>query len=141
VEALYESAKLTLAWKKKFNGGHTSWSAAWEACLWARLGDSEETWRAMQKIPRTYVTPRLLSLHPPTMSISMDGGGESRTAFTERTTSPDGKKYSQSSVVSGMVTADKSPVSCLPISATAVVRIDGTECVLFSLYSTCEFII
>lgn len=112
VDALYKSAKLTLAWKKKNNGGHTSWSAAWEACLWARLGESEEMWRAMQKIPRTYVTPRLLSLHPPTMSITMNGGGNSRTAFTERKTSPDGKKFSQTNEVSGMVTADRSPVSC-----------------------------
>ena len=99
-----------MEWKKKNNGGHTSWSAAWEACLWARLGDSEEMWRAMQKITRSYVTPRLLSLHPPLMPIDMKGGGKSRTAFTEKKTSLEDRKFSQTKDPSGMVTADKSPV-------------------------------
>ena len=127
MEALYKSAKLTLAYKKKFNGGHTSWSAAWEACLWARLGESEEMWRAMQKIPRNYATPRLLSLHPPTVSIMMNGGGTSRTAFTEKKTSPDGKKASQTKELSGMVTADKSPVS----STTAALSIESKRHICF----------
>ena len=38
VEKLYAAARRTLEWKRNSDGGHTSWSAAWEACLWARLG-------------------------------------------------------------------------------------------------------
>ena len=38
VDNVYNAARRTLIWKRKSEGGHTAWSAAWEACLWARLG-------------------------------------------------------------------------------------------------------
>jgi hypothetical protein len=41
VVRLYTSARDTLAYKRRSGGGHTSWSSAWEACLWARLGDND----------------------------------------------------------------------------------------------------
>jgi hypothetical protein len=111
VRALYASARNTMIWKEKNDGGHTSWSAAWEACLWARLGDRDEMWRAMQKISNKYVTPRLLSLHPPTRPNTLKGSPQScRTCYVEKETAIGDKKIPHPTD-RGMITADKSPVS------------------------------
>lgn len=68
-------------------------------------------WRAMQKISGRYVTPRLLSLHPPTKPNTLKGSSQScRTCYTEKQTGAGEKKVAHA-LDRGMITADKSPVS------------------------------
>jgi hypothetical protein len=61
---LHRAAFSTLQAKSAAGSGHTSWSAAWQACLWARLGRGDEAWAALERILNRYTTPRLMSLHP-----------------------------------------------------------------------------
>jgi hypothetical protein len=70
LKALYRSAFNTLSAKRAHSGGHTGWSAVWEASLWARLRRSEDAYGAIEKFIRTFVAPNLLSLHPPLVSKS-----------------------------------------------------------------------
>lgn len=59
-----EAAKKTLDHKRLNDGGHTSWSAAWEACLYARLGDGHSSLQAINRILTKFMTANMLSLHP-----------------------------------------------------------------------------
>jgi hypothetical protein len=45
-------------------GGHTSWSAAWESCLYARLYQPESALNSLFRILRKYSFSNLLSMHP-----------------------------------------------------------------------------
>jgi hypothetical protein len=55
-------------------GGHTSWSAAWEACLWARLGEGDASMRSLHRLLGRYSAANLLSLHPPLDRLQEDCG-------------------------------------------------------------------
>eukprot|EP01035_Chromulina_nebulosa_P019122 gene19122-24958_t len=88
---IYQSAIETLAFKRQGSGGHTSWSAAWESCLYARLGSGNEAWTALIRIASKYITSRYLSLHPPTTPIQSKREGTCKTCYTEKTTSNDDK--------------------------------------------------
>ena len=81
---LYRAAETTLLFKLHDKGGHTSWSAAWEACLWARLGRKEYVWQALTRITERYVNPRLFSIHPATQRQAAKGGGDCITCFREK---------------------------------------------------------
>ena len=61
-------------------GGHTGWSSAWAACLWARLRDADAALESASKILERYSTKNLLSLHPPLMPTLPQ---ECATCFTE----------------------------------------------------------
>ncbi len=50
--------------KRDNQGGHTSWSVTWEACLYARLHDGENLYISLSRIITRFLTPNLLSLHP-----------------------------------------------------------------------------
>ena len=115
VKALYASARETLLYKRDHGGGHVAWSAAWEACLWARLGDAERVWSALVRINSHHVTPRLLSLHIPTLKEGLKGVGrkvliECPTCVSRGRTSPHGRRTSHPRERE-MITADKSAVS------------------------------
>jgi hypothetical protein len=114
--SLYRAAKATLTHKRRHNGGHTSWSAAWEACLWARLGDREGAYNALLRLAEKYTAPRLLSLHPPTMPSSGGGSVGCRTCYTEKTNTGAGArgKLNPHNMLRGLLTADRSPVRTIP---------------------------
>ena len=84
VGALYRAAETTLLYKRDDHGGHTSWSAAWEACLWARLGRKDNVWQALLRITDKYVNPRFFSLHPATQRQAAKGGADCITCFREK---------------------------------------------------------
>eukprot|EP01041_Mallomonas_annulata_P002018 gene2018-3917_t len=63
----------TMRAKSQDGGGHTSWSAAWESCLWSRLGRPEEAWLSLSRILRKYSAANLLSLHPQLEKVGMEG--------------------------------------------------------------------
>ena len=115
VKALYASAKSTLLYKQGGGGGHVAWSAAWEACLWARLGEAERVWGALLRINSGHVTPRLLTLHTPTERTKLRGFGpdsqiDCTTCITNAKTDSNGK-LSSYIPERGMLTLDKSAVS------------------------------
>jgi hypothetical protein len=62
--SLYNAAKITLDSKRSDGGGHTSWSAGWEAALYARLGDGESSFQSIQRILMKFSAANMLSLHP-----------------------------------------------------------------------------
>lgn len=115
VKVLYASAKNTLLYKQGGGGGHVAWSAAWEACLWARLGEAERVWDALLRINSAHVTARLLTLHIPTEKKPLRGFGKTSqivcaTCFIGAKTTLDGK-LSSYIPERGMLTEDKSAVS------------------------------
>jgi hypothetical protein len=106
VVSIYNAAYTTLAAKRDAGGGHTSWSASWEACLWARLGAKHEVWRALTKITDRYVTTRLLSLHPPTQKSHET----CKTCYMEKDYESGPRQRPLDGTRRGMMMMDKSPV-------------------------------
>lgn len=80
-DGLYEAAANFMMHKKRGGGGHTSWSASWEAALWARLGNAVNAYDSIQRIKSRYVTANLLSIHPPLQDKHTQG---CITCFGER---------------------------------------------------------
>jgi hypothetical protein len=68
-----EAGKKYMVVKSLNNGGHTSWSAAWEACIYARLRESDNALKSLIKLLKKYSSPNLLSLHPPLAKRSTTG--------------------------------------------------------------------
>jgi hypothetical protein len=50
--------------KHHAGGGHTSWSASWEALLYARLHIPISVYESLGRLLKRYVTSNLLSIHP-----------------------------------------------------------------------------
>lgn len=68
--ALYRAAVNTMAAKSDNGGGHTGWSAVWEASLWARLRRPEQAFGALNKFVTKFLSPNLQSMHPPLVGKS-----------------------------------------------------------------------
>lgn len=66
---LYKAAENTVLGKIAGGGGHTGWSAAWEANLWSRLRKPDRVWNALQKLLLKYSTKNLMKLHPPLSGV------------------------------------------------------------------------
>ena len=62
---LWSAAEVSLQRRLAAGGGHTGWSRAWTACLFARLGRSEEAWDHLNHLLTDFATDTLLDLHPP----------------------------------------------------------------------------
>lgn len=62
---LWEAARASLERRLAHAGGHTGWSRAWTACLFARLADSEAAWDHLMHLILDFATDSLLDLHPP----------------------------------------------------------------------------
>ena len=61
---LNRAARKAIIRRLKAKGSHTGWSKAWEANLWARLGEGEEALRAVEDVWRRYSQRNLFSTHP-----------------------------------------------------------------------------
>jgi hypothetical protein len=59
-----QAATRFMARKAANNGGHTSWSAAWEANIFARLGDGDGSLKSMERMLKKFSAANMLSLHP-----------------------------------------------------------------------------
>ena len=99
---LYIAALSLLAKKRGAGSDHTAWSAAWAACLSARLGNGNAAWKSLVKILDRYSVPNLLFLHPRLRA------NEVPTKFQEDDYKPNMRK--RSCVSRGLKTLDKSPV-------------------------------
>jgi alpha-L-fucosidase 2 len=69
---LWRAAEVTLERRLAAGGGHTGWSRAWTACLFARLGRAEEAWDHLNHLLTDFATDSLLDLHPPRI-FQIDG--------------------------------------------------------------------
>ncbi len=65
-EEKYEKAAAeSLRVRLQHGGGHTGWSNAWIACLYARLRDAEGVQRHIQNMFTKAIYPNLFDAHPP----------------------------------------------------------------------------
>ena len=78
---IYEASHELMLAKAKGNGGHTSWSSAWESCLWSRLYVSDTALRSLLQILQRFTAPNLLSLHP--LLVPMGDYSQCCTCFRE----------------------------------------------------------
>ena len=78
---IYEASHELMLAKAKGNGGHTSWSSAWESCLWSRLYVSATALRSLLRILQRFTAPNMLSLHP--LLVPMGEYPQCSTCFRE----------------------------------------------------------
>ena len=69
---LWRAAEVSLERRLAAGGGHTGWSRAWTACLFARLGRGEDAWEHLNHLITDFATDALLDLHPPRI-FQIDG--------------------------------------------------------------------
>ncbi|HJN13835.1 MAG TPA: glycoside hydrolase N-terminal domain-containing protein [Armatimonadota bacterium] len=62
---LAEAARVSLERRLNHGGGHTGWSRAWTACLFARLGDGNAAHEHLVNLVSEQCSTSLLDLHPP----------------------------------------------------------------------------
>jgi alpha-L-fucosidase 2 len=71
---LAAAARRSLVRRLKHGGGHTGWSAAWAASLWARLLDGGLFHAALRYTLHEFTSAALLGLHPKLSGASASGG-------------------------------------------------------------------
>ena len=70
--AQYQAAIRSLKHRLSHGGGHTGWSRAWVACLFARICDGEGFYEHFPALIKDFSTSSLLDLHPPRI-FQIDG--------------------------------------------------------------------
>jgi alpha-L-fucosidase 2 len=63
--ALWRAARVSLERRLAAGGGHTGWSRAWTAALWARFGEGALAHEHLVHLVTDFATLSLLDLHPP----------------------------------------------------------------------------
>ncbi|MFA7232410.1 MAG: glycoside hydrolase family 95-like protein, partial [Victivallaceae bacterium] len=63
-------------------GGHTGWSRAWAACLWAAFGEGEKAYECLENLIAHQSSDSLLDLHPPKL-FQIDGNFGAAAATLE----------------------------------------------------------
>jgi alpha-L-fucosidase 2 len=59
---LAEAAKVSMNAR---GDGATGWSRAWKICIWARLQDGNRTYKILNGMLKSQITPNLFDTHPP----------------------------------------------------------------------------
>jgi alpha-L-fucosidase 2 len=62
---MQNAARKSLEFRLANGGGHTGWSAAWLVNLWARLGDGDNSKKAIDVLLTKCTSPNFFDLHPP----------------------------------------------------------------------------
>ena len=77
----YRAARVSLERRLAAGGGHTGWSRAWTAALWARFGEGALAYEHLVHLITDFATTSLLDLHPPRI-FQIDGnlGGTAAVA-------------------------------------------------------------
>ena len=61
----WEAARQSLLYRLENGGGHTGWSNAWIACLWARFGDGERAHGHINNMYAKSIYRNMFDAHPP----------------------------------------------------------------------------
>lgn len=79
---LWKAARVSLERRLAQGGGHTGWSRAWTAALWARFGEGDLAYEHLMHLITDFATRSLLDLHPPQI-FQIDGNFGGGAAVTE----------------------------------------------------------
>lgn len=69
---LFTAARKSLEFRLNNYGGHTGWSRAWAACLWAAFGEGGKAYECLENLIAHQSSDSLLDLHPPRL-FQIDG--------------------------------------------------------------------
>jgi alpha-L-fucosidase 2 len=79
---LWKAARASLERRLAEGGGHTGWSRAWTAALWARFGEGDLAYEHLMHLITDFATRSLLDLHPPQI-FQIDGNFGGGAAVAE----------------------------------------------------------